>query len=222
MLEFSLISLFFVGLLGGGHCVGMCGGIVGAVSMSLPQTRSKLPFLIAYNSGRIFSYALAGALAGAIGASSFFLSNLFPIEKTLYAIASLMLVLLGLYLSGFSTVLMHFENLGKHIWQRIQPFGKRFIPVQTQSQAFFLGMIWGWLPCGLVYSVLIAALASGSPFQGALIMLCFGLGTLPTLLAMGMTAIKLKQYLQKSWVRKLSGFLILSFGVIGLYRVIYL
>ena len=83
MLEFSLISVFLVGLLGGGHCIGMCGGIVGAVSMSLPQAKPKLHFLAAYNAGRILSYSLAGALAGAVGASSFFLSNVLPIEKTL-------------------------------------------------------------------------------------------------------------------------------------------
>lgn len=219
MLEFSLISVFLVGLLGGGHCVGMCGGIVGAVSMSLPQAKPKLHFLAAYNAGRIISYSLAGALAGAVGASSFFLSNVLPIEKTLYCAASLMMILLGLYLAGFSAMLTRVESLGANVWKRIQPFGKRFIPVKTKSQAFCLGMVWGWLPCGLVYSVLIAALASGSASQGAIIMLCFGLGTLPTLLAMGMTAVKLKQYLQQSWVRKLSGLLIITFGLLGLYRM---
>ena len=131
-----------------------------------------------------------------------------------------MMILLGLYLSGFSAMLMRVESLGANVWKRIQPFGKRFIPVKTKSQAFFLGMVWGWLPCGLVYSVLIAALASGSASQGAIIMLCFGLGTLPTLLAMGMTAVKLKQYLQQPWVRKLSGCLIITFGLLGLYRVL--
>lgn len=220
MLEFSLISVFLVGLLGGGHCVGMCGGIVGAVSVSLPQAKPKLHFIVAYNAGRIVSYALAGGLAGAVGASSFFLSHVLPIEKTLYAAANLMLIFLGLYLAGFSAMLTRVEVLGASVWKHIQPIGKRFIPVKTKSQAFCLGMVWGWLPCGLVYSILIAALASGSAMQGSIIMLCFGLGTLPTLLAMGMTAIKLKQYLQQQWVRKLSGVLIVTFGVVGSYRVL--
>lgn len=222
MLELSLTAAFLVGLLGGGHCAGMCGGIVGAVSISLPNAKPKVPYLLGYNLGRISSYCIAGGIAGAVGASSFFLSHVLPIEKILYALASLMLILLGLYLSGISAVLTRVESLGQRIWKRIQPYGKRFMPVQNPAQAFGLGLVWGWLPCGLVYSVLIAAIATGSPLQGALLMLAFGLGTLPTLLAMGLAAVRLKSWLQQPWVRKVSGFAVLAFGVAGLCRLLVL
>jgi hypothetical protein len=219
VLEFSLTAAFLVGLLGGGHCVGMCGGIVGAVTMTLPGSKPKLPFVLAYNLGRIGSYTLAGIIAGAVGASSFFLEHVLPIEKVLYALASLMLVLLGLYLAGIWRVLTRLEALGGRLWQHLQPYSRRLLPVRTLPQSLFLGVLWGWLPCGLVYSVLVAAVASGSPWQGGLLMLAFGLGTLPTLLAMGMTAVRLKHLLQNLWFRRLSGLLIAGFGLLALYRL---
>lgn len=219
MLEFSLTAAFLVGLLGGGHCIGMCGGIVGAVTMTLPGSKPKLPFVLAYNLGRIGSYTLAGIIAGAVGASSFFLEHVLPVEKVLYALASLMLVLLGLYLAGIWRVLTRLEALGGRLWQHLQPYSKRLLPVRTLSQSLLLGVLWGWLPCGLVYSVLVAAVASGNPWQGGLLMLAFGLGTLPTLLAMGMTAVRLKYLLQNLWFRRLSGLLIAGFGLVALYRL---
>lgn len=220
MLEFSLMSAFLVGLLGGGHCIGMCGGIVGAVSMHLPQHKSKLPFLLAYNTGRILSYTLAGVIAGLVGASSFFLQHVLPIQHVLYGISSLMLIALGLYLAGIWHGVTYLEASGKIIWKTLQPYARRYIPVQNFKQAFVLGGLWGWLPCGLVYSVLIAAIATGNPINGGMLMLAFGLGTLPTLLAMGMTAVKLKTVLQNIWVRRASGLLVLGFGVLGILRLI--
>ncbi len=220
MLELSLMSAFLVGLLGGGHCVGMCGGIVGAVSVHLPQSKSKVPFLLAYNAGRILSYTLAGAIAGLVGASSFFLAHVLPIQHVLYGISSLMLIALGLYLAGIWHGVTYLENAGKAVWKTLQPYSKRFIPVQNFKQAFLLGSLWGWLPCGLVYSVLIAAIATGSALNGGLLMLTFGLGTLPTLLIMGMAAVKLKVALQNIWVRRASGLLVLGFGVLGVLRLI--
>ncbi|MCF8158678.1 MAG: sulfite exporter TauE/SafE family protein [Burkholderiaceae bacterium] len=220
MIELSLISAFLVGLLGGGHCVGMCGGIVGAVSMHLPQSKSKVPFLLSYNAGRILSYTLAGVIAGLVGASSFFLHHILPIQHVLYGISSLMLIALGLYLADIWHGVTYLEGAGKGIWKTLQPFSKRYIPVQNIKQTFFLGSLWGWLPCGLVYSVLIAAIATGSAINGGLLMLAFGLGTLPTLLTMGMAAFRLKPVLQNIWVRRASGLLVLGFGLLGLLRLI--
>jgi sulfite exporter TauE/SafE len=217
VLEFSLAAALLAGLLGGGHCVGMCGGIVGAVTMTLPGSKPKLPFVLAYNLGRIGSYGVAGGIAGAVGASSFFLDHVLPVEKVLYALASLMLVLLGLYLAGIWRVLTRLEALGGRLWQHLQPYSKRLLPVRTLPQSLMLGVLWGWLPCGLVYSVLVAAVATGSPVQGGLLMLAFGLGTLPTLLAMGMAAVRLKKLLQHLWFRRLSGLLIAGFGLLALY-----
>lgn len=220
MLEFSLTAAFLVGLLGGGHCVGMCGGIVAAVTMTLPGRRPKIPFLISYNFGRIASYTLAGVIAGTVGASSFFLDHLLPIEQILYALASIMLLLLGLYLANIWRFLTKLEVLGGKLWQLIQPRSKQLLPVKTMPQALLLGMLWGWLPCGLVYSVLVAAIATGSPWQGGLLLLAFGTGTLPTLLAMGMAAVRLKALLQNIWFRRLSGLLIAGFGLMGLFSLL--
>lgn len=219
MPELSLISALIVGLLGGGHCVGMCGGIVSAVSLSLPGQRPRVDFLLAYNAGRIASYTLAGALAGAIGASGFFMQHVLPVEQLLYALASLMLVALGLYLAGFWQGVLVLERLGGALWKRLQPVSRHFLPMKTLPRALALGAVMGWLPCGLVYSVLVAALATGSAVHGALLMLAFGLGTLPTLMAMGVAAARLKDFLQRPWVRRGAGLLVMAFGLLGLWRV---
>jgi sulfite exporter TauE/SafE len=146
MLELSLISAFLVGLLGGVHCAGMCGGIVGAVSVHLPHHKPNIQFLLAYNAGRILSYGLAGTLAGLLGASSFFLNHLLPIQQLLYGVSSLLLIALGLYLAGIWHGITYLESGGRLLWKIIQPYSKRFIPVQKLSQAFMLGTLWGWLP----------------------------------------------------------------------------
>ena len=220
MLELSLISAFLVGLLGGVHCVGMCGGIVSAVSVHLPQHKSNLSFLLAYNAGRILSYGLAGALAGLVGASSFFLAHILPVQEVLYAISSLILIALGLYLAGLWHGITYLENSGRLLWKILQPYSKRYIPVQKISQAFMLGTLWGWLPCGMVYSILIGAVATGSALRGGLLMIAFGLGTLPTLITMGLSAVKLKSLLQNTWVRRVSGLVVFGFGIAGLIRLI--
>lgn len=220
MLELSIFSAFLVGLLGGGHCAGMCGGIVGAVSLSLPGSKPRTGYLLAYNLGRIASYGVAGLLAGAVGASSFFLEHVLPVERVLYAVASAMLVLLGLYLAGIWRGVVVLEAAGGRLWRHLQPWSRRFLPVRTLPQALVLGSIWGWLPCGLVYSVVVAALATGSPWRGAALMLAFGLGTLPALLAMGMAAVRIRAVLQNVWVRRISGLIVISFGLAGLLRAL--
>lgn len=220
MLELTFLSAFLVGLLGGGHCAGMCGGIVSAVSLSLPGQKPKAGYHFSYNAGRIASYTLAGALVGLLGSSSLILNHLLPVEKLLYLFANLMLIALGLYLAGWWRGVLVLERAGGILWKRLQPLSKRFLPVRTWQQAFVLGLLWGWLPCGLVYSVLVAALATGDAVQGGALMLAFGLGTLPALLAMGMAAVSLKGFLQHLWVRRMSGLLVLTFGVTGLLKAL--
>jgi sulfite exporter TauE/SafE len=220
VLELSIFSAFLVGLLGGGHCAGMCGGIVGAVSLSLPGSKPRTGYLLAYNLGRILSYGVAGLLAGAVGASSFFLEHVLPVERVLYAVASAMLVLLGLYLAGIWRGVVVLEVAGGRLWRHLQPWSRRFLPVRTLPQALVLGSIWGWLPCGLVYSVVVAALATGSPWRGGALMLAFGLGTLPALMAMGMAAVRIRAVLQNVWVRRISGLIVIGFGLAGLLRTV--
>ncbi len=213
----SLLSLFLVGLLGGVHCIGMCGGIVGALSLgSAPRPAVHL----AYNAGRILSYALAGALAGALGGASLVLSDQLPVRLILYVLANLVLVALGLYLMGVRRALAFSERAGQRLWRRLQPLSRRFLPARTVAQAFPLGLVWGWLPCGLVYSALVTALTSGSAWRGAGLMLAFGAGTLPNLLLAGLLAARLNEYATKPVVRLTAGLVVLAFGLWGLKQAI--
>jgi sulfite exporter TauE/SafE len=213
MPDSGFLALFLVGLLGGTHCVGMCGGIVGALSMGGP---ARLPVHLAYNFGRILSYAMAGAIVGALGSLSLALSGQLPIRLVLYVLANLMLIALGFYLMGVTRALAFTERIGQNLWRRIQPLTRRFVPARTPMQAFPLGLLWGWLPCGLVYSALATALTSGSAERGALQMLAFGLGTLPNLLLAGYLLARLKHLVQLPVVRLVAGLLVAGFGVWGL------
>jgi sulfite exporter TauE/SafE len=207
------LSLFLIGLLGGTHCIGMCGGIVSALSMGGPP---RIVLHLAYNGGRILSYAVAGAIAGALGGLSLTLSSQLPVRIVLYGLANLMLIALGFYLLGITQALAFFERFGKKLWVHLQPLSKRYLPARTVAQAFPLGLLWGWLPCGLVYSALATALTSGSALQGAGLMLAFGAGTLPSLLLAGLLAVRLRAYAAMPAVRWLAGLLVLGFGVWGL------
>ncbi|MDO8959211.1 MAG: sulfite exporter TauE/SafE family protein [Rhodocyclaceae bacterium] len=209
----AFLALFIVGLLGGGHCAGMCGGIVGALSLQSPQGGAAFGVHLAYNVGRIASYALAGLLVGLLGQVA---GGLLPLQHGLYLFASLMLIAMGLYLLGTTQLLAPLERGGNILWQRIQPATRRFLPVRGPAQALPLGMLWGWLPCGLVYSALATALASGSAGQGALLMLAFGLGTLPNLLLAGLLLARFRRFAQARVTRVVSGLLVLGYGLYGL------
>lgn len=216
MPDSAFIALFLVGLLGGTHCVGMCGGIVGALSMG---GGARWPLHLSYNAGRILSYGLAGALAGAIGAAGQGMAGQWPLRIGLYLLANLMLIALGLYLIGMTRPLAAFEAAGQRLWKHLQPYGRRFLPATSPAQAFPLGLLWGWLPCGLVYSALATALTAGSAGRGALLMLAFGIGTLPNLLLAGLLLARLNAFVRRPAVRLLSGLLVLAFGVYGLFGV---
>jgi hypothetical protein len=222
MPDSTFLALFLVGLLGGGHCVGMCGGIVGALAMQGDGGRAALPLHLAYNAGRIASYAIAGAIAGAIGGLGLLAGPTLPLRLGLYLLASLMLVAMGLYLIGFAGALAWIERAGQGVWQRIQPLTARFLPVRGVAQALPLGLLWGWLPCGLVYSALATALATGSAVRGGAAMLAFGLGTLPNLLLAGYVFARFRGVAQSRVVRVVSGLLVLGFGLAGLWRAMSL
>jgi len=218
MPELNLIPVFVVGLLGGIHCAGMCGGIVGAISLA-PAAKAGTQnwrYHLAYNAGRIASYALAGGLAGAVGAGGQALGGTLPIQQILYFLANMMLLSLGLHLAGIWHGILQLERGGAVIWRNLQPYTKQVMGMNSSAGVFMLGGLWGWLPCGLVYSVLFTALMSGSVLQGALLMLAFGLGTLPNLLAMGLFASKLQPFLKRTPVRVIAGLIVAAFGVAGL------
>ncbi len=219
------LSAFLVGLLGGVHCLGMCGSIIGTLNLGLERNQRDNPatllrYQLAYNSGRIASYTLAGALMGGLG---LLLVQWLPLriaQQTLLLAAGLFMLLLGFYLSGWWLLLNRVEQLGRHLWRRIEPLGRKLLPVHTPVQALLLGTLWGWLPCGLVYSMLISATATGSITDGALLMLAFALGTLPNLLLMGVLTGAAAHLLQARWVKQLSGSIIIGFGCWTLFRAV--
>jgi sulfite exporter TauE/SafE len=218
----SLLAAATVGFLGGVHCVGMCGGIVGALTLGLaPETRAgrgrALRYHLGYNFGRIASYTLAGALAGGVGWFVSGLGELRIAQLALQLFAGLMMLALGAYLSGIWMGLTRVERMGAVLWRRIEPLGRRLLPVRSVGGAMRLGLLWGWLPCGLVYSVLVWAIASGSAAQGAALMLAFGLGTLPNLLATGLFANALVAFTRRPWVKMAAGLLVAAFGAWSLW-----
>ncbi len=221
MSEFSIFAVFVVGLLGGVHCLGMCGSIVGVFTSQVPKQHARWPFHLAYSSGRIASYVIAGVLVGAVGQAGLLMRDAVPVQHLLFALSSLMLVMLGLYLAGVWGAVRRLEQLGGGLWKRLQPYTTRLLPVDTVPRALGLGALWGWLPCGLVYSVLLTALASGDALQGGLTMLAFGLGTLPNLLAIGLFWESIRSWVQSPRVRLAAGALVAGFGVYGLVKVSY-
>ena len=188
-MEITFISAFVVGLFSTLHCLGMCGGIIGALTFSLPQeireNRLRLvPYVSAYNLGRISSYTLAGALVGGLGDKLIDLSPQYG-HLVLQIFATLLMIGIGLYLAGWFPAFARIENIGRPVWKKLEPLGQKLLPVKNPSHAFLFGMIWGWLPCGLVYSALIWSSSTESFLKGALFMLAFGAGTLPTVMTAG-------------------------------------
>ncbi len=219
----TYLSAFVVGLLGGAHCAGMCGGIVGALTFGLPEKirnhfTSTLPYQLGYNLGRITSYVGAGAIMGGLGMLLAEVVPIYPVQQALLVIAALFMILLGLYLGGWWMGLARIERLGGRLWTRIEPFARRLLPVRSPGQAWMLGLVWGWIPCGLVYSMLVWTVSAGSVLKGAGLMLAFGVGTLPNLFAMGMVAGSLAHWSRDIRVRRLAGVLVIAFGVYALVQ----
>lgn len=220
-----MITAFLVGLLGGVHCVGMCGGIVGALTMGLPrEVRGRLGpqlgYQLAYNTGRVAGYTLAGALMGALGTFMLQAVPLQQAQRVLYAIAAVFMIALGLYLGGWWRGLALLERIGTPLWRRLEPLGRRLVPVRSPWQALGVGLVWAWIPCGLVYSTLIWAVSAGSAGRGALLMLAFGLGTLPNLLGISLLAGAAARLGDQPWIRRGAGLMVLGFGLYALWQLL--
>jgi len=186
----SYLVAFIMGLFSSVHCVGMCGSIIGTLTLSLkPEIRATkkrlFPFVFNYNLGRIFSYTLAGLLAGVFGS---ILSQPFSHgegHRVLQILSALIMTGAGLYIGGWLPGFAYIEKAGTKIWKLLEPFGRKIIPVTNLHQAFLFGMVWGWLPCGLVYTALALAITTNNIAQSGLTMLLFGLGTLPAVVGVG-------------------------------------
>ena len=198
--DITFFTLFLLGFFGGTHCVGMCGGLSRAFALQLPPHLNRLGLVVLLNLGRI-------------GIS---LDDTRWLQNGLYIAANILLLLLGLYLAGLSTAATQIERIGRPIWKRLNPILNRLLPIKSVPACFGVGMLWGWLPCGLVYSASLYALGSGNAVQGGLYMLAFALGTLRNLLTMGVFAAQLKTLLQRRAIRLCAGLLVAGWAVFRL------
>ncbi len=210
-----------LGLLGGAHCFGMCGGLISAVTLSRPEGGFQVQ--LGYNFGRVSSYALAGAMAGVAGSLGQIAGAMLPAQTMLLVIANAVVILLGLSLAGRGSFTSALEAMGAHVWKRVRRFEFSALPERGSRfglvRAVTLGLVWGWIPCGLVYSALALALVSGSAGNGALVMIAFGSGTLPSLLAAGLAARRVRSLLGRPRVRQVAGGVVILLGMVGLARI---
>lgn len=216
------VSLFMsalgLGFFGSAHCIAMCGGICSALSFALPAGRPWLRWfvLVGYNIGRIGSYVLMAVLLSLL---SLWLSDSLSAEASrqyligLRFLAGFLLIAMGLYLANWWLGLQYLERAGQSIWQLFKPFAQRLMPVDNFPTALLFGAIWGWLPCGLVYSALALSVSQASVFAAALTMAGFGLGTLPALLATGLLAGKLQSVLNHPRLKIVFAVLLICFGI---------
>ncbi|NCP64247.1 MAG: sulfite exporter TauE/SafE family protein [Paraglaciecola sp.] len=216
MNELTFFAALLVGLAGGLHCVVMCGGVVSALSFAIPAGRAHFPYILAYNLGRIVSYTLAGGLCGWLG--QLFSHQSFAGINVLQVISSIFLLMLACYIGNWWRGLTQVEKLGRHVWRYISPLGKRFIPFKSVVHALPYGMLWGWLPCGLVYSALTWSLASGNWHSGAWLMLGFGLGTLPVMLLIALGFKQLSTFLQHPSVKQSVAVVLLLMAIFSLHH----
>ena len=235
----DLFSAFIIGLLGSGHCLAMCGGITtmltSAIGPSNNQpsqentTRGDIPIKVStskvncspqtfrvnliffYHIGRIASYCLIGAIVGFTG--SIAAKNIGLPIAGLRLVAAVFLIFLGLYIGKWLLWLNRVESLGEGLWRYLSPLAKHVIPVDNRKKSLALGALWGWLPCGLVYSTLTWSLASGSSISGASIMLFFGLGTLPALIALSLGIGSIKNLLVNTTFRNTMALSLIAYGL---------
>ena len=215
MAGFEFGAAFLVGLLGSGHCLVMCGGVATALEMAVaPGSVSRVASRAGYQFGRLLGYAAAGSVAGTLGASAL---DLLPADAALLvarSVQAIMLVFLGLYLSAvWRAPLAMVERLGGRVWRALAPLRARLLPVRNIGGAVRMGLLWGFLPCGRVYSALVLSFGSGSAVAGALLMLAFGAGTLPAVVLLSAVANRMTASATNNMLRRAAGLLILVSGV---------
>jgi uncharacterized protein len=243
----AVSAAFITGLASSLHCLGMCGGAISAMMLTAKPKSSRahvatfpialltsarqvvespalamtnLPLILAFNTGRILSYGVAGAVAGSLGSGAgvLLMSDAMPLRLVLFLTANFIMLLTGLYIAGWTTGLAPLERAGQYLWRHLSPVTNKLLPVETLPQAALLGGLWGWIPCGLVYAMLVVALASGSALNGAATMIAFGLGTLPAMTAAGMLSAQMKTKLRDKRLRVGAGLVVIVMALLGLSR----
>ncbi|WP_288986942.1 sulfite exporter TauE/SafE family protein [uncultured Pseudoalteromonas sp.] len=211
MIDPIFVSAFLMGLIGSGHCIAMCGGIASSLQLASNKRQTWI-YSLAYNSGRALSYMLAGALVA--GISSQFATQNSAFALFLSFLAGVFMLLVGVYIMRLAATLQWLEKLGKTlIWQHLIKLNKYLMPIDSPLKALGYGALWGWLPCGLVYSALTWAMTSGTAINGALVMLAFALGTFPAMITLGVAAQKLNTLFNHPWTRIILGSVIIWYGI---------
>lgn len=212
-------AAFTLALLGGVHCVGMCGGIVGALQLNRPAQLSPRRLAAGYHLGRISTYTLAGALMGGAGAK-LYATEVLPVQVFLLIVGAAALLGVGLSMMAGSGRWRALEPAGAALWRRLAPWARKVLPPRSGRQAYVAGLIWGWIPCGMIYSALPLALVAGSAIGGASTMLAFGLGTLPAMVTLDVAVISASHSgvwaRYRSALRPAAGALIALFGLSSL------
>ncbi|WP_148863079.1 sulfite exporter TauE/SafE family protein [Marinobacter fonticola] len=211
----SYPSAFMIGLLGSAHCLGMCGGISASLSLAVPVGRGfrfrQTVLLLGFNFGRIASYVLLATLLALISTQAVdSWAQLGPVLRTL---AGVLLIFMGLSMGQWWQGIHYVERIGAPVWRRLSPLTRRFTPVRHPAQALGLGLLWGWLPCGLIYSTLGWAALQPTVGSAALTMFCFGLGTLPSMLTTGFAASGLQKLRTHRLFRQITGGVLVLFGL---------
>ncbi|ELR64510.1 Putative membrane copper tolerance protein [Photobacterium marinum] len=214
-MNIDLYAAFMIGLMGAGHCLGMCGGVAAALTLGMPgqQHSGRWPYLFCYNAGRLVSYSVAGAIIGGAFAGIASLSGYSSALISLRLFAAIMMILLALYIGQWWLGITKIEQAGQFLWRYISPTAKSFLPLKSPFAALPFGILWGWLPCGLVYSTLSWAAASGSAISGAGVMFAFGLGTLPAMILVGSMAQQLQNLLKSLYFKRASALMLLAYGL---------
>jgi sulfite exporter TauE/SafE len=218
----SYLVAFMMGVFSSIHCIGMCGSIIGSLTLSLaPEIRnnkSRLFFFVHnYNIGRISSYTLAGAIVGLLG-------GLFSLpithgegHRALQLFSATLMISAGLYIAGWFPRFAYIEKLGSRFWRLIEPYGRQLIPVKTRLHALLFGMVWGWLPCGLVYGALTLSATTGDVLKSALTMLAFGLGTLPAVMSVGIMTGILTKLSRMRLFKQVVGILLIGLALLAVF-----
>ncbi len=206
------VAALVAGLMGSAHCVGMCGGLSGlfATHAAAKSTRQSLGRAVTYNAGRLLSYALLGAAVAALGGG--LLAEAPALAMPMRIAAGVLVILMGLQIAFGLQLLKPVERVGSSVWNLIAPLANRLLPLDSSTKSLGLGLLWGLLPCGLVYSMLAVALASSEPVTGAVAMLAFGIGTTPAMLLTGMSAYRVSGFIRNK--RVAAGGLLVAIGLL--------
>ena len=218
----SYLAAVLMGLISSLHCIGMCGSIIGTLTFSLaPEIRSNkfrlFNIVFNYNLGRISSYAVAGALVGIMSEILSLPFSQGQAHRLLQILSALVMTGAGLYLAGWFPRYAYIEKLGTRLWRKIEPFGRRLIPVRRPYQALLFGMVWGWLPCGLIYSALALAATTGDMVKSGLTMLAFGIGTLPAVMGVGIMTPLLARLSKANKFKHIVGVLFILFALLAAF-----